>query len=303
VTRFALLLQVIVKRGKTGFLSPMFQNLKSKHSLFSAGIDVFLWNQYVQQFWIQYSINKLVVALKKFQLSDRSTLQERVTTALRQAILSGFYQPGERLKQEKLADELSVSRMPVREALRQLEDEGLITWERHKGAVVKEITAEDLAEIYALRAELEPLALRRSFHRITEADLEHMQQLIYDMDEAIREDEMELYCRLNFDFHRLLLSRSPWQRLQSIIKQIWNGIPLKAPTFVPGQAPRSHQDHREMVKYIREAELEKCCQVLRKHITVSGEQLVAYLQQKEASLTGLSKDGRAEVRQLMEYGV
>src|SRR5690606_39924889 len=57
----------------------------SKHSLFSAGIDVFLWNQYVQQFWIQYSINKLVVALKKFQLSDRSTLQERVTTALRQA--------------------------------------------------------------------------------------------------------------------------------------------------------------------------------------------------------------------------
>ncbi|MFD1407473.1 GntR family transcriptional regulator [Kroppenstedtia eburnea] len=226
---------------------------------------------------------------KRMELKDRSTLQERVTSVLRQGILDGVYQPGERLKQESLAEQLRVSRMPVREALRQLEDEGLIDWVRHKGAVVKEITAEDLEEIYAMRVELETLALSRSFPHLTAADTEGLEALILRMDQAIREEELEVYCRLNLSFHRLLLSRSPWKRLQSFIEQLWNGIPLKTPTFVPGQAPQSHQDHREMVAALKGKDPEKCCRVLRAHIEASGEKLVAYLQQNNSSLSDLSK--------------
>src|SRR5699024_9343417 len=96
------------------------------------------------------------------QIGDREMLHNKVCSVLRKAILKGEFKAGERLVQTELAERIGVSRMPIREALRTLEIEGLVKLEPHKGAVVREISKEDITEIYELRSILEPLALRKS---------------------------------------------------------------------------------------------------------------------------------------------
>src|SRR5699024_11854845 len=88
---------------------------------------------------------------------DRATLQYKVTTKLREVIMKGDFELGERLVQEEWARKLGVSRMPIREALRQLEVEGLVKLEPRKGAIVTPISSEDIEEIYQLRALLEEI--------------------------------------------------------------------------------------------------------------------------------------------------
>src|SRR5690625_3011319 len=95
-------------------------------------------------------------------IGDREMLHNKVCSVLRKAILKGELKAGERLVQTELAEAIGVSRMPIREALRTLETEGLIVMEPHKGAIVRSISIEDIKEIYELRLALEPLALQKS---------------------------------------------------------------------------------------------------------------------------------------------
>src|SRR5689334_5504165 len=104
------------------------------------------------------------------KLDNRDTLHLKVCNVIREAIIKGQFKPGERLKQSDLAEKLGVSRMPIREALRKLETEGLITLVPHKGAIVKTIKLEDIKEVYALRAQLEKMALIQSADALSGED-------------------------------------------------------------------------------------------------------------------------------------
>src|SRR5699024_10282630 len=106
------------------------------------------------------------------EIGNREMLHNKVCSVLRKAILKGELQAGERLVQAQLAEAIGVSRMPIREALRTLELEGLVVMEPHKGAVVRPISKEDIEEIYELRIALEPLALKKSVPNFTKQDLE-----------------------------------------------------------------------------------------------------------------------------------
>ena len=106
-----------------------------------------------------------------------STVQEAATAAIRDAILSGVFGPGDRLRQEYLARELMVSRVPVAAALRTLETEGLVVSVPHRGATVRIVEPAEVDEIYRLRIALESFALRAAVSRITADEVEELAEL------------------------------------------------------------------------------------------------------------------------------
>src|SRR5687767_9590774 len=127
------------------------------------------------------------------RIENRDTLHLKVSNVIREAIIRGDFKPGERLKQSELADTLGVSRMPIREAFRKLESEGLIELEPHKGAIVKSIQVNDIEEIYTLRAELEKMAVYQSIDYFSEADLNLLNELVNNMDSAEDVEDFVLY--------------------------------------------------------------------------------------------------------------
>lgn len=144
------------------------------------------------------------------------TATEYVEATLKQAILSGALAPGSPLRQEELATTFRTSRMPIREALRQLEAQGLVDFEPHRGAVVIAITIEDAMDNFAIRTALEPEALRRSLPHLTATDLTLAEELIEEIDREIDPSRMG---ELNRRFHMTLYARAGLPRLLALTEQ------------------------------------------------------------------------------------
>ena len=202
---------------------------------------------------------------------ELDTLHLKVSRVLREAILRGHFKPGERLVQEELASSLGVSRMPVREALRKLEAEGLVVIEPHRGAIVTSLSVEDIREIYGLRAPLEKLAVEMSVRQMGEGTIARLDELVLQMGQA---DDPGVFIDLNIEFHRLLISHCPWKRLISFIETLWNGFPQQTPHLLSGQTEISNREHREILQAIRQGDAEQAGELVYRHISRTGENLV-----------------------------
>ena len=117
------------------------------------------------------------------------TLRENVVDEIRMKILNREYEPGMRIVEQNLSDELGVSRGPIREALRQLEQEGLVEYARHVGCSVKQITLEDIYEIYLLRSTYENLAVNTYGGQFSDEDLAQMEMIVAEM-KNLGEDDL-----------------------------------------------------------------------------------------------------------------
>ena len=211
------------------------------------------------------------------RLSNQDMLPTKVVNILRNKILNGEYQPDEKLVQSTLAEQLGVSRMPIREALKKLELEGLVTIEPHRGAVVKSITIEDIKEIYTLRAELEKLALSLSIPRLTELDLNQLKVKLSEMEQS---ENVEDFVSANIEFHRLMIKGCSWKRLLSFIETLWNGFPQHTPHLLPEQVQKSNAEHKEILTAILNKDSEKASMLLGMHIERTGNSLVGKIFEK-----------------------
>ena len=153
----------------------------------------------------------------------------RVAAYLREAILGGVLKPGDRIRQEELAERLGASRLPVREALRMLEAEGLTEHEAHKGARVPRLSAHEVDVIYRMRERLEPLTLTESVPLLSEDDLARLD----DVQRRIEEnDEIEKFLDLDREFHMLTYSACPIDALSSMVTRLWNSTQHYRRAFV-----------------------------------------------------------------------
>lgn len=173
------------------------------------------------------------------------TAQELVLTAVREAILGGVVPPGARLRQEELAELFGTSRIPVREALRALEYEGLVTSEPHRGFTVTSLDADDVEEVYDLRIVLEGHALRLAVPLLTDDDLSELGQLYDEMTTAATPDE-QLAAREHFYLRLYSVSGRP--RLVGLIARLRQEVAraLRWPTLQ--HAPSIHQAFFEAVR-------------------------------------------------------
>lgn len=207
-------------------------------------------------------------------IENRDTLHLRVCNLIRQAILKGDFKPGERLKQADLADAMGVSRMPIREAFQKLEAEGLIKLEPHKGAVVKSIHVGDIEEIYALRAELEKMAVYQSIEHLTDEDIKQLTVLVEQMELS---EDVDEFINYNIEFHRLLIKRCTWERLNSFISTLWNGLPQQTPHILHGQKDTSNIEHRSILNAVMNKDKETAANLVSNHISRTGNMLVKSL--------------------------
>jgi DNA-binding GntR family transcriptional regulator len=174
------------------------------------------------------------------------TVSESVTARLREEIVTGQLAPGERLSQDQLAERFGVSRIPVREALRQLSSEGLVDLPSHRGATVSQLSPEEIAELIAIAGTLEGAATTRGATRLSKAELEQMRKLL----DAMRniEDRPQEWYRLNVAFHMVLTRASGWTRLAKLVEETRQNIMryVVQPDVHHSQVRVWHQQHCEI---------------------------------------------------------
>lgn len=151
--------------------------------------------------------------LQQLPLAQKRSLAEEVLDRLREAIVRGSFRPGDRLSESMLATAFGVSRGPVREALSQLQQEGLVIIERHRGARVNRISREDIDELYELRLALERLAVKRAARLVTADELREMGSVVSDYGSAVEGAEVEEAVRLDMKFHDLIYRAARHTRL------------------------------------------------------------------------------------------
>lgn len=207
----------------------------------------------------------------------RKTVTMQVTERLREMILSGELASGERLLQEKLALRLGVSRVPVREALKQLEAEGLISVETHKGAVVSGVTIEALNEMYELRAELEYWLIGLAIPNLTEADYAEAERILVDM----RSNAVQRHWTAqNWAFHSLLYRPANRPQTLEILERLYMNtyrhfpVPMRFTIGIEAM----DQEHRYLVGLCRSRKIAEAQVFLQKHIMDGARSLLERMQ-------------------------
>jgi DNA-binding GntR family transcriptional regulator len=206
------------------------------------------------------------------------TLQEQVTAKIREAIFTQVYKPGERLIQDELASRLGVSRMPVREALRCLEREGLVAFLPHKGAQVIGFRREDIEELYYLRALLEGITVQKSMNFLTDLDKAELKLLVEKMDQDIEKNDMDAFISHNHQFHLLLQRGCNWKKIKLLTKEFIEGYPSHVPSLIPETMLVSNKEHKQMLEALDLKDPVLLRQLVENHIMRAGNALTQVIE-------------------------
>lgn len=202
------------------------------------------------------------------RLDTYKPLRELVFESLREAIIQGRLKPGERLMELTLAEELGVSRTPVREAIRKLELEGFVVMVPRKGAYVAGITEKDINDVFEVRAALEALAAGLAAERITEEELDELERSLVQLAEASQSGDINAVVEHDTRFHDLIYRASRNQRLMQIVSNLQDQIQRfrLATLSRPGRTRRAVEEHKKIVEAIAERNVELAQQLAREHI-------------------------------------
>jgi phosphonate utilization transcriptional regulator len=182
----------------------------------------------------------------------KRTLPQLVQMELERLILTGELHAGERLNEVAIAERLNVSRGPVREALRTLEEAGLVRFEKNRGATVRVVSPEEAVDIYEIRATLEELACRRLAGRITEGQLAQLRPLVDQMQPAAEAGDAAAFNPLNMRFHELLVEFSGNGELVVIYRRLVSNLSLfrRRTLALEGSLLESNAEHRRIVELL-----------------------------------------------------
>ncbi len=184
------------------------------------------------------------------------TMQEIVTDTIRDAILEGRYQPGQRLVAEELAKDMGVSRMPVREALQRLEVTGLVSLMPHKGAVVNEFSKDEIIEIYHIRGVLDGLATRLAFSHLTPSSHTRLKEILKEMDRAVKAKDTDQILAVNRDFHAVIWQAANAPRLQALLQNLYDAGQRfrNVSLLLPGRLDQITQEHRLIAQALEQGD-------------------------------------------------
>lgn len=198
-------------------------------------------------------------------------LRERVFHEIHEKILNGVYRDSVELREIALAEELGVSRTPVREALRQLELEGLVKIVPNKGAVVTAITKKDVKDIYIIRSMLEGLCARWATENITEEQLDEMEEILLLSEFYINKKKKEptsQVVELDGKFHEVLYEASDSRIMKHLLSDFHKYVRLARRTSVenPERAEKSIEEHRALLEAIKAKDADKAEELANKHM-------------------------------------
>lgn len=214
--------------------------------------------------------------LVPIRLDNYKPLRELVFESLREAIILGRLKPGERMMEMQLADEMGVSRTPVREAIRKLELEGFVVMIPRKGAYVAGISVKDIVDVFEVRASLEALAAGLAAERITDAELEELERSLVQILEVSDREDLGAIVETDTNFHDLIYKACRNERLVQIITHLKEQIQRFRTTSLsqPGRSKDALGEHRAIVEAISERNVEMAQALAREHIENAEQSLL-----------------------------
>ncbi|WP_433440490.1 GntR family transcriptional regulator [Nonomuraea sp. CA-141351] len=195
------------------------------------------------------------------------TAQQFVLAELRRAITTGRLRPGTPIRQDALAEELQVSRVPLREALKTLEGEGLVTYKAHKGYCVATLSLDDLREVYRIRELLEEEAVRLAVARLTDADLDRLDSAQEEVERAAAAGDVPAMATANRLFHMTLFDRAGMPRLARLIRTLWDTTDAYRSMYYgdAGNRERVVKEHRATLDALRRRAADEAVTTLNVH--------------------------------------
>lgn len=201
-------------------------------------------------------------------IADKASLRERVFQRIRQSILDGKYKQGDALRESAIANELNVSRTPVREAIRQLELEGLVRSIPNKETVVCGITEEDVHDIFMVRGKLEGVAGRLAAERITEEELEKIQEILELTEFYANKGDVSRIETLDHTFHDLIYNATKSKIIKHVLSDFHAYIQQtrKKSIATPGRVQCLLEEHRAIYEAIKNRDGDKAEELINAHL-------------------------------------
>ena len=219
------------------------------------------------------------------KLDSYKPLREVVYETLREAIRNGALAPGERLMEIQLAEELGVSRTPVREAIRKLELESFVVMLPRRGTYVANLSLKDINEVFEIRAALDGLAAGLAAERITEEELEQMERLLVEIADHIERHDNQKIVEVDEAFHDILYRASRNERLVGIICNLREQFTRFRSVSInyPGRLTNTLEEHKQLVEAIAQRNAEQAQQRAREHIENAEQTLLLEMEQLRQS--------------------
>ncbi|MFC6886465.1 MULTISPECIES: GntR family transcriptional regulator [Actinomadura] len=207
------------------------------------------------------------------------TAQQFVLGELRRAITTGRLRPGAPIRQDALAEELGVSRVPLREALKTLQGEGLVTYQAHHGYSVEELSLDDLREVYRIRQLLEEEAARQALVRLTGDDLAALGKAQREVERADAAGDVLEMAEANRRFHTILFECAGMPRLTRLIGTLWDSTDAYRSIYYGEALNRARviAEHRALLELLRRRDADATVRLLdehRAHAVTALEQLM-----------------------------
>lgn len=206
-----------------------------------------------------------------------------VLESIRNDILNGHHPLGSRLDQKAIAEDLGVSLVPVREALRMLEGEGIVKIYPRRGAFVTDISTDELEEIYLIREELEELATKKAVPNLTSQHLAELSQIIEQMEETTAHQGFAQLMELNQRFHFTIYNASNLPLLSEMMTGLWvrSSLYRRVFTYIPTRAVQALEEHKDIYAACRAGDSEAAGKAVRWNIRQTVEALLDEFQKSE----------------------
>ncbi|NKF52624.1 GntR family transcriptional regulator [Shewanella sp. WXL01] len=211
------------------------------------------------------------------------TRTQLVVEALRERILSGEIKGGEPLRQSAIATQLNVSRIPVREALVQLEAEGLVNFEPHKGATATSLSVEQVTELFELRALIEADLLARAIPNLTAKDIAHAEGVLNQLESAFKQpNAVASWSELNTQFHTQLYQAANRPHTLEVVHGLNTNCDryIRLQLLLTGGIPTAEREHRTLLTLCQQMDVEAATQLLREHILGAATAIKALVKQQ-----------------------
>ncbi len=212
----------------------------------------------------------------KLEVDNYKTVRDAVFESIRKGILNGYFKPGERIIESQLAEKMNVSRTPIREALRRLEVENMVENLPRKGMIVSTLNDSQVIEIFNIRGALEGLALDIAIDKLDDELINNLQKCIDKMTEAIIKDDIEMQIEYNTKFHEHILCKTDSPMLVNMLHNLKEQIQRYRyqSLSLQGRPEISLNEHKNILKFIKDKNKEKAEKYIKDHIKKAGEALI-----------------------------
>ena len=216
---------------------------------------------------------------------SRQSLPDVIANDLRERILSGEMAEAEVIRQEALAEEYAVSRMPIREALKRLDAEGLVELTNNRGASVTKHSLREIGEIFDVRALIEVDLFRRAIPEMTTSDFTRCGKILDEMEASYDSDDVARWGELNFQYHSALYSAA----MRELTHELLQRVSLQSDRYVRmnlsvmKQREPAKEEHRLLLAHAQSRDVEAGCQLLNDHVMRTKSQLLEMVAANRAS--------------------